>query len=65
MAIECDVLVVGAGPAGLSTALLLSKHDFNPVVVEKNNHGGPGHPKYDITEGNRLYEILDELGIQP
>jgi flavin-dependent dehydrogenase len=65
MAIECDVLVVGAGPAGLSAALLLSKQGFNPIIVEKNSHGGPDHPKYDITEGNRINEILDELGIKP
>jgi len=65
MSIACDVLVVGAGPAGLSAALLLSKHGFNPVIIENNNHGGPDHLKYDITEGNRLHKILDKLGIKP
>ncbi len=33
--IKCDVLVVGAGPAGASAALFLSEKDLKTVLVEK------------------------------
>ena len=65
MAIECDVLVIGGGPAGLSAALILSNKGFSTVVIEKNETVGPEHTKYDITEGNRIREILQEMGIKP
>jgi len=65
MSITCDVLVIGGGPAGLATALLLSKKGFSTVVLEKGKTGGPKHTKYDITEGNRIREILEELGVKP
>ena len=63
MSIKCDVLVVGGGPAGLSTALFLSNKGFSTIVLEKSKTCGPKHTKYDITEGNRIREIIDEIGI--
>jgi succinate dehydrogenase/fumarate reductase flavoprotein subunit len=33
--LECDVLVIGAGAGGLSTAITARKHGLNVVVVEK------------------------------
>ena len=33
--LECDLLVVGAGAGGLSTAITAAKHGLNVVVVEK------------------------------
>ena len=65
MSIKCDVLVIGGGPAGLSAALILPNKGFSTIVLEKNKTCGPKHPKYDITEGNRIREILDEIGIEP
>ncbi|WP_066272001.1 FAD-dependent oxidoreductase [Hydrogenophaga palleronii] len=56
-AIECDVLVIGSGAGGLSTAITAAKHGLNVVVVEKHEHFGgttafsggvlwiPGHAK--------------------
>jgi len=64
MSIRCDVLVVGAGPAGLSAALFLSNKGFSTIVLEKNETVGSKHTKYDITEGNRIREILNEVGIK-
>ena len=32
----CDVLVVGAGPAGLSAALNCAKKGLNIILIEKN-----------------------------
>ncbi len=63
MSIKCDVLVVGGGPAGLSAALFLSNKSFSTIVLEKSKTCGPKHTKYDITEGNRIREIIDEIGI--
>ena len=65
MPIKCDVLVIGGGPAGLSAALMLSIKGFSTIALEKSNTCGPKHSKYDITEGNRIREILDEIGIEP
>ena len=62
MSIKCDVLVVGGGPAGLSAALFLSNKSFSTIVLEKSKTCGPKHTKYDITEGNRIREIIDEIG---
>ena len=63
MSIKCDVLIIGGGPAGLSAALFLSNKSFSTIVLEKNKTCGPKHTKYDITEGNRIREILDRIGI--
>lgn len=65
MSIECDVLVVGAGPAGLSATLLLSNKGFSTIVLEKNENVGPKFTEYDITEGNRICEILNKLDVKP
>lgn len=65
MTIECDVLVVGAGPAGLSAALLLSKNGFSTIVLERNKSPGPQQTSYDITEGSRIRKILNEIRIKP
>ncbi|HIH16099.1 MAG TPA: NAD(P)/FAD-dependent oxidoreductase [Candidatus Diapherotrites archaeon] len=35
-----DVLVVGAGPAGLSASIQLQRMGFKPLVLEKNRVGG-------------------------
>ena len=32
---ECDVLVIGAGAGGLSTAIVAAKHGLKVIVVEK------------------------------
>jgi menaquinone-9 beta-reductase len=65
MKIECDVLVVGAGPAGLSAALLLSKKGISTIVLEKNKSPGSQQTSYDITEGSRIQDILYEMRIKP
>lgn len=65
MKINCDVLVVGAGPAGLIASVLLSKKGFSVVILEKKKYVGSYSPKFDITEGNRIKSIIKELNIIP
>jgi menaquinone-9 beta-reductase len=56
-----DVIVVGAGPAGAATAILLAEHGLHALVLER---GGRPRPKicgeYLSPEGGR---VLDRLGV--
>ncbi len=35
-----DVIIIGAGPAGIATAIQLKRSGLNPIVFEKKNIGG-------------------------
>lgn len=65
MEIDCDVLVVGGGPAGLVASVLLSEEGFSVIILEKQSSVGSPTPKFDITEGNRIKPILDKINISP
>ena len=56
-----DVIVVGAGPAGAATAILLAEHGLHALVLER---GGRVRPKicgeYLSPEAGR---VLDRLGV--
>jgi flavin-dependent dehydrogenase len=60
-ATEPDVIVVGAGPAGAATAILLAEHGLHALVLER---GGRVRPKvcgeYLSPEAGR---VLDRLGV--
>lgn len=56
-----SVLVVGAGPVGLTLALELDHHGVDVVVVERNPTSTQ-HPKMDITNG-RSMELYRRLGV--
>lgn len=63
--IECDVLVVGAGPAGSVAALYCSKHGLNTVLIEKNKKVG-AHTKtrIDASPDFELTKIINELELK-
>src|SRR5260370_17044886 len=58
-----DVIVVGAGPAGLYTALLLAQEGLDVVVLEEHEAVGiPTHCTGLVSgETNSLYKIPDEV----
>lgn len=60
--VEVPVLIVGSGPAGLTTALALAKTGIRSMVVTR--HAGLAHtPRAHITN-QRTLEILADLGIE-
>src|SRR2546421_4766820 len=58
-----DVLVVGAGPAGLYTALRAAEEKLNVIVLEEDSEiGAPTHCTGIVSgETNRLYKIPEEV----
>jgi flavin-dependent dehydrogenase len=58
---ECDVLVIGGGPAGSTIATLLARQGRQVVLLEKDHH-----PRFHIGEsllpGN--VELFDQLGVR-
>lgn len=58
--IECDVFIIGGGPAGSIAAIKLVDAGFHVEVVEKNTF-----PRFVIGESllPRCNELLDEVGI--
>src|SRR5712692_670904 len=58
-----DVIVVGAGPSGLYTALLLAQEGLDVVVLEEHEAvGTPTHCTGLVSgETNSLYKIPDEI----
>ncbi len=55
------VLVVGAGPTGLITALGLAKHGIKCILLDRSETVGDW-PKMDLTN-RRSMEILKRMGL--
>jgi len=58
-----DVLVVGAGPTGLLTALHLAENDVKVRIVDK--HWRTGAHSYALALHPRSLELLEPLGMVP
>ena len=63
MTTVCDVLVVGAGPAGIAAALTLHSAGINVVVVDKAQFPRDKCCGDGLTTG--ALRLLDELGFNP
>jgi D-hydroxyproline dehydrogenase subunit alpha len=73
---ECDVLVVGAGPAGLSAAIAARKAGAGVIVLDERDAPGgqyhkplaPSHadtaPDAQFREGRALRRQADEAGVE-
>ena len=46
---ERDVIIVGAGPAGLSAAIFTQIYGWSTLVLEANWTGGQGAIAYQVT----------------
>lgn len=58
--IECDVLVVGGGPAGSTAATLLARRGWSVVIVERDRH-----PRFHVGESllPMNLPIFERLGV--
>ena len=58
---QCDVLVIGGGPAGSTISTLLSEKNWKVVLLEKDNH-----PRFHIGESllPMSLPIFDKLGVK-
>lgn len=57
---ECDVLVIGGGPAGSTAAALLAQKGYQVVLIEKSRH-----PRFHIGESllPANLPLLEKLGV--
>ena len=59
---QCDVLVIGGGPAGSTISALLAEQGWHVELLEKDHH-----PRFHIGESLLPHSLpmLDRLGVLP
>src|SRR5215212_8695799 len=62
MSSSYDVIIIGGGPAGATSALLLARQGFKVVVLEKAKF-----PRFHIGESilPQNFPLVQELGLEP
>ena len=63
MNFDCDALVIGAGPAGTASAILLAQAGWHVIIVEQHSYPRRKVCGECVAAGN--LELLDRLGIGP
>jgi putative polyketide hydroxylase len=58
----CDVLIVGAGPAGLTVATMLARHGVDVLVVERHDGTSPFPKATGVS--TRTMELLRSWGLE-
>lgn len=56
---ECDVLIIGAGPAGLSAAIYAGRAKLKTIVVDEDNFGGQAATTYHIANYPGTYGVIE------
>ena len=71
-----DVIIIGAGPAGITAAIYLKRAGLSPIILEKSAPGGilnktskiENYPGFTETEGTmlayKMYSQIMELGLE-
>ena len=65
---DSDVIIIGAGPAGLMAGRQLAKMGAKTLIIEQNNYLGGGYwvggyMMNPVTVRNPAQKIWDELGV--
>ena len=59
--LDCDVLIVGAGPTGLMLANQLGRRGVRAMIIDR--HSGPAQETRAVAVQARTLEIYSKLGI--
>src|SRR5215204_5879114 len=57
-----DLIIIGAGPAGISAAYQAKKHNLSYLVIEK---GLIGNTVYNYPVGLTVFSTTNELELEP
>ena len=65
--IKTDLMIIGAGPAGASAAILASKYDIDVVIIDENTNGGgqiyrPASGEYKIHDSLKDTSGQNKIG---
>lgn len=56
--VEADVIIIGAGPGGITAALYASRANLKTIIIEKGAPGGELYPNSVLLEPGQSEEIV-------